>query len=146
MGTIALDVILGTPDNFRKEVIDFEVVDWKSQYHAILGRPTFARFMAVPHYAYLKLKMPGPNGIITVSDNFQRSDNCDREFNQISESFSMQQQLEELSINNDKTLFPENKRPAPDYAFSATNGTRAHQVHPTDATKTALVSSSLPPA
>ena len=29
-------------DNFRREAIDFEVVDWKSQYHAILGRPEAA--------------------------------------------------------------------------------------------------------
>ena len=27
----------------------------------------FARFNAVPHYAYLKLKMPGPRGVITVN-------------------------------------------------------------------------------
>ena len=27
------------------------------------------RFQAIPHYGYMKLKMPGPNGIITlVSD------------------------------------------------------------------------------
>ena len=33
----------------------------------------FARFNAVPHYAYLKLKMPGPRGIITISGNIERS-------------------------------------------------------------------------
>ena len=33
----------------------------------------FARFNAVPHYAYLKLKMPGPCGIITVNGNMERS-------------------------------------------------------------------------
>ena len=37
LGKIALDVIFGKPDNFRHEKIDFEVVDWPSQYHAILG-------------------------------------------------------------------------------------------------------------
>ena len=37
LGKVALDVIFGTPDNFRREKIDFEVVDWPSQYHAILG-------------------------------------------------------------------------------------------------------------
>jgi hypothetical protein len=30
-------------------------MDWPSQYHAILGRPAFSRFMAVPHYTYLVL-------------------------------------------------------------------------------------------
>ena len=33
----------------------------------------FARFNAVPHYAYLKLKIPGPCGVITVSGNTERS-------------------------------------------------------------------------
>jgi hypothetical protein len=42
LGVIHLDVIFGTPGNFRKEKIEFKVVDWPSQYHAILGRPTFA--------------------------------------------------------------------------------------------------------
>ena len=87
LGTIALDVIFGEPDNFRREKIDFEVLDWPSQYHAILGRPTYARFMAIPHYAYLKLKMPGPKGTITINGSFTRSDNCGRDFNKISKSF-----------------------------------------------------------
>ena len=32
-----------------------------------------ARFNAVLHYAYLKLKMPGPCGVITVKGNTERS-------------------------------------------------------------------------
>ena len=125
MGTITLDVTFGTPDHFKKEAIDFEVVDWASQYHAILGRPTFARFMAVPHYAYLMLKMPGPKGVITVNGDFDRSDRCDIDFNKIFESFSMQEQLEEVSRDNDRTIFPVAKKPAYDAAFNATNDTRA---------------------
>ena len=27
----------------------------------------------MPHYAYLKLKMPGPRGVITVNENTERS-------------------------------------------------------------------------
>ena len=30
-------------------------------------------FNAVPHYAYLKLKMLGPRGVITVNGNTERS-------------------------------------------------------------------------
>ena len=41
--------------------------------HALLGRIAFARFNAVPHYAYLKLKMPGPRGVITVNGNTEHS-------------------------------------------------------------------------
>ena len=70
LGKINLDVIFGTLKNFRRERIDFEVVDWPSQYHCILRRVMFARFMAVPHYTYLQMKMPGPNGVITVNGSF----------------------------------------------------------------------------
>ena len=86
-------VVFGNESNFRKETLDFEVVNWRSQYHAILGRPAFARFMAVPHYAYLKLKMPGPRGVITINGSFIRSDRYDREFHRISETFRTHQEL-----------------------------------------------------
>ena len=52
--------------------------------------------MAVPHYAYLKLKMLGPYGTITINGDFERSDECDRKFNKISESFGAQEQLQEI--------------------------------------------------
>src|SRR6185369_10013384 len=100
--------------------------------------------MAVPHYAYLKLKMPGPKGVITVNGNFQMSDACDREFSKISETFGMEQTLADLAISNDRTLMPEHKKLAIDRSFNATNDTRSHQVHPTDPSKRLNVSSSLP--
>ena len=59
-GTIQLEITFGDKNYFKTETLEFEVVEWKSQYHAILGRPAFARFMAVPHYAYLQLKKSGP--------------------------------------------------------------------------------------
>jgi hypothetical protein len=36
----------------------------------VLGRPCYAKFMAIPNYTYLKLKMPGPNGVITVGPTY----------------------------------------------------------------------------
>jgi hypothetical protein len=36
--------------------------------------------MAVPHYAYLTLKIPGPKGTITVQGSFKISNTCDKEF------------------------------------------------------------------
>jgi hypothetical protein len=33
----------------------------------VLGRPCYAKFMAVPNYTYLKLKISGPNGVITCN-------------------------------------------------------------------------------
>jgi hypothetical protein len=44
--------------NFRTETLTFEVVGFSRTYHAILGRPAYAKFMSVPNYTYLKLKIP----------------------------------------------------------------------------------------
>ena len=47
-----------------------------SPYHALLGRPALTRFMAVPHYGYLKMKLPGPKGVITITGDYRRSMEC----------------------------------------------------------------------
>ena len=139
-GTIQLDVTFGDPTHFRTESIEFEVVDWKSQYHAILGRPTFARFMAVPHYAYLKLKMPGPKGIITINGNFQRSDSCDRDFSKISEMYGMEQSLAELEVSN--TPLPESKKKAIDRGLKVINDAMKHKGQASEGSETFNMSSS----
>jgi hypothetical protein len=89
LGRIALNVCFENRQNYRREKLDFEVMDWPSQYYAILERPMFSRFMAVPHYTYLVLKMPGPKGIITVKGSFELSDLCDKEFHKKAQNFSM---------------------------------------------------------
>jgi hypothetical protein len=89
LGRIALIVCFEKRQNYRREKLDFEVMDWLSQYHAILGRPMFLRFMAVPHYTYLVLKMPGPKGVITVKGSFEVSDLCNREFHKMAQNFGM---------------------------------------------------------
>ena len=47
-------------------MLTFHIAPFRSDYQALLGRIAFARFNAVPHYAYCKLKMPGPRGVIAV--------------------------------------------------------------------------------
>ena len=79
LGRIDLPVCFGTPSNYRKEVLTFEVVGFKGTYHAILGRPCYAKFMAVPNYTYLKLKMSGPNGVITVESTYEHAYDYDVE-------------------------------------------------------------------
>ncbi|KAK1605220.1 hypothetical protein QYE76_028893 [Lolium multiflorum] len=76
IGRITLAVMFGKPDNFRTENVEFEVVDLVSPYHALLGRPALTKFMAVPHYGYLKMKLPGPKGVITVAGDYRRSMDC----------------------------------------------------------------------
>jgi hypothetical protein len=77
LGVIDLRVTFGDVANYRKEILSFEVVDFQDTYHVMLGIPCFVKFMVVPHYAYLKTKMPGPNGIITISRDHQNAYQCD---------------------------------------------------------------------
>jgi len=79
VGRIDLPVCFGTAANFRKETLTFEVVGFRGTYHAIIGRPGYARFMAIPNYTYLKLKMPGPKGVIIVSSSYEHAYECDVE-------------------------------------------------------------------
>ena len=64
LGIIPLKVV-----NYRSEEVTFHVAPFSSGYHALLGREAFTIFQAIPHYGYMKLKMPGPNGIITLASD-----------------------------------------------------------------------------
>jgi hypothetical protein len=79
LGQLDLPVCFGTPSNFRRETLTFEVVGFRGTYHAVLGRPCYAKFMAIPNYTYLKLKMPGPNGVITIGPTYKHAFECDVE-------------------------------------------------------------------
>jgi hypothetical protein len=50
LGQLDLPVCFGTPSNFRKETLTFEVVGFRGTYHTVLGRPCYAKFMVVPNY------------------------------------------------------------------------------------------------
>jgi hypothetical protein len=80
LGLVVLPVTFGeSRDNYRTEYIKFEVVDFETSYHAILGRPAIAKFMAVPHYTYLVLKMPSPIGVLSLQGDLKISHDCDME-------------------------------------------------------------------
>ncbi|XP_066341455.1 uncharacterized protein [Miscanthus floridulus] len=56
-----------------REPLTFEVIDFLGVYHALLGRSCFTKFMAIPNYTYLKLKMPNPKGVIIVEGSFEQA-------------------------------------------------------------------------
>jgi hypothetical protein len=146
LGRIELDVCFGSSGNYRKEKLEFEVMDWPSQYHAILGRPAFAKFMAVPHYAYLTLKIPGPNGTITVQGSFEVANTCDREFNRMAQTFGLTAEYERLKGETNHNVLPDVGRSLPDQAFNTSQDLKKIQVHPTDANKTTSIAVNLDPA
>jgi hypothetical protein len=79
LGQLDLPVCFRTPSNFRRETLMFEVVRFRGTYHVVLGRLCYAKFMVVPTYMYLKLKMPGPNRVITVGSTYRHAYKCDVE-------------------------------------------------------------------
>jgi hypothetical protein len=101
--------------------------------------------MAVPHYAYLKLWMPTNRGPLTISGGFARSKNCNKDFNTLSQTFGIHEELHHIreSTNIDRT--PVAQQNAPELSFDASKDTREHQIHPTDPSKTVRVSNSLSP-
>lgn len=66
------------------------MVDLESPYHALLGRPALAKFMASTHVAYQKMKKPGPNGIITVTGDYKRAMQCATVGSNLAESMVIQ--------------------------------------------------------
>jgi hypothetical protein len=79
--------------NFRKETLMFAVVGFRGTYHAVLGRPCYAKFKAVPNYTYLKLKMSGPNGVITVGSTYRHAYECDVECVEYAEALAESEAL-----------------------------------------------------
>ena len=130
-------------ENFRKEKLEFEVIDWPSQYHALLGRPAYARFMAVPHYTYLLWRIPGPNGPITISGSFALSDKCDRDFHRISESFGMHAEYEATKFTTNHDVLPDGGRSLQEQAFDTSKDSKEVQVHPIDPKKKTSIAANL---
>jgi hypothetical protein len=80
LGSMVLPVTFGeTRENYCTEYIKFEVADFETSYHAILSRPAITKFMVVPHYTYLVLKMPSPAGVLSLQGDLKISFDCDTE-------------------------------------------------------------------
>jgi hypothetical protein len=93
---ITLPMTLGTLKNFYTEHLQFELPDFETAYNAFLGRPTLSKFMKIPHYAYLVLKMPGLHGVISVRRDIKRAYNCDKENYETADRLTASIVLQEL--------------------------------------------------
>lgn len=49
IGQIDLPITFRTSSNYRTETLTFDVVGFPGAYHAILGRPRYAKFVAIPN-------------------------------------------------------------------------------------------------
>jgi hypothetical protein len=70
--------------------------------------------MVVPHYTYLVLKIPGPNGIITVKGSFELSDICDKVFHKMAQTFGMTDEYGQLKGKTEKETSTTTRQPMED--------------------------------
>jgi hypothetical protein len=80
VGKIELTLSFGVAPNARSEQVTFDIVDMVYPYNAIMGRGSINKFEAVIHGLYLCMKIPGPQGAITVYGNQQTACNIERDF------------------------------------------------------------------
>jgi hypothetical protein len=144
LGHIYMSVTFGTPENYRTEFLRFEVANFDCGYNAIIRRPGLAKFMVIPHYTYMILKMPVPQGIITVCADFQGAVECFR--------VAIQAALTTKPLVTSSAQA--NSKPEEDLAVPANEAQAVTSIRPTEETKrinlgfadkrkTAIISSSL---
>jgi hypothetical protein len=80
VGKIELPLSFGVAPNARSEQITFDIVDIVYPYNAIMGWGSINKFEAAIHGLYLCMKIPGPQGAITVYGNQQVARNIERDF------------------------------------------------------------------
>ena len=111
VGKIALEVAFGNDYDYRAETLWFEVVKIKSPYHALFGRPPYAKFMARPCYVYLQLKMPGHKGTITVHGSRKIAFECEEGDAAYAESVCATEELKFYKDNVDLADMASFKKP-----------------------------------
>jgi hypothetical protein len=83
-------------ENYRTEYIKFKVADFETSYHAILARPAIAKFMVVPHYTYLVLKMPTLADVLSLQGDLKISYDCDTEAVELAATNQVQNAMMEI--------------------------------------------------
>jgi hypothetical protein len=143
LGRVQLEVLFGKKGNSRREPIWFEVVDISSPYHALLGRPALAKFMAVPHCAYLKMKLPGPRGVITVSGSFKKSLACAKDSSQLAEALVIAEEKRQLLHRVELAQQDVPVRQLPVEEFKPANDTKKILLDESDPSKYVIIGTGL---
>ncbi|XP_066324118.1 uncharacterized protein [Miscanthus floridulus] len=100
LGQITLPVQFGTTKHFYVDYVNFLVVDFNTTYHAILGRPALAKFMAMPHYTYLVLKMPMEQGVLSLSTNLDIAYSYEKESFMLTEAMDISIRMQDCLMSS----------------------------------------------
>ena len=94
--------------------------------------------MAIPNYTYLKLKMPGPNGVITMGSVFSHAFTCDREHFELATAVINSSELLRLGESSTPAV-PDCNKPTSSTAFRPLEETKMVGIDPTDPTTTVRI-------
>ena len=90
--------------------------------------------MVIPNYTYLKLKMLGPNGVITVGSTFLHAYTCDHEHYELATAVINSAELPRLKESSTPAV-PDYNKPTSLIAFRPLEKTKVVGINPTDPTK-----------
>ena len=149
VGKIELEVAFGDEYNYRVEKLTYEVVKIRSPYHAIFGRPAYAKFMARPCYVYLQLKMLGHNGTITVHGSRKVALECEEGDAAYAESVCATEELKFYKDNVDPADMASLKKPTTEHEpvmkFKSADETKLVDFFPGDSSQQFSISANLDP-
>ena len=98
--------------------------------------------MVIPNYTYLKLKMLGPNGVVTVGSAFSHAFMCDREHFELAPAIVNSSKLPRLGESSTPAVSDCNK-PTSLTAFHPLEETKVVGIDPIDPTKTVRIETQL---
>src|SRR3954447_16530089 len=112
----------------------FELVNFRSPYHCVLGRQALAKFMASTHYAYNIMKIPGPNGPISTHGNPTMALECESEGGRMADAVIAEEENKQEALakytsgvdSNDPSILKKPTTPS-----SAPTQTQRHRRIPT---------------
>jgi hypothetical protein len=119
------------------------VEDISNPYHTLLGRPALAKFMAVPHYAYLKMKLLGPSGVITVSGCFKKSLACAQASLQLAEALVIAEEKRQFLHRVELTQQDVSACQSPVEQFKPADDTKKILLDESDPTKFVIIGTGL---
>ena len=125
------------------------MVKIRSPYHALFGRPAYAKFMARPCYVYLQLKMPGYKGTITVQGNQKVALECEEGDAAYAESVCAAEELKFYKDNVDPADMTSLKKTTTEHdlvmKFKSADETKLVDFVPGDSTQQFIVGTEMDP-
>jgi hypothetical protein len=140
-------VQFGTAKHFCTNYINFLVADFKTAYHAILSRPALAKFMAMPHYTYLVLKMPTKQEILSLQANLDVAYACKKESFVLTEATDISIRMQDCLATSQQISSEDLEIPPMEDARASTKSMEVKEVALVlgDRSKTARIRASLEP-